>query len=169
MLSSTSHLLFSFLPHSRAGKRSLKNPERDCSASSREYYRKLHGRSRRGKEHAVTLPFRGGDFARVAGVDDAPFLTDVILLNCSRAGGTGCLNTKAANSSIVTSPLRNTFIFNYSLSGLRRRRLIIRSKRHSTHASNITLIAASTASTASTASRIGWFASAYHKRSNHGR
>ena len=69
----------------------------------------------------------------------------------------------AANSSIVTSPLRNTFIFNYSLSGLRRRRLIIRSRRHSTHASNITLIAASTAS------RIGWFASAYHKRSNHGR
>ena len=55
------------------------------------------------------------------------------------------------------------FIFNYSLSGLRRRRLIIRSRRHSTHASNITLIAASTAS------RIGWFASAYHTRSNHGR
>lgn len=44
---------------------------------------------RQGKEQGVALPFRGRNFARVTGINDAPAFTDVVLLNCSRAGGTG--------------------------------------------------------------------------------
>lgn len=34
---------------------------------------------RKGKEQGVALPFRGRNFARVAGINDTPALTDVIL------------------------------------------------------------------------------------------
>lgn len=34
---------------------------------------------RQGKEQGVALPFRGRNFARVTGINDAPAFTDVVL------------------------------------------------------------------------------------------
>lgn len=116
------------------------------------------------EEQRVALPFRGADFARVARVNDAPALADVILLNCSQAGQIQAARRfVAASINAANTHQRKAFITAYSLSGFRRRRLIIRSRRHSTHASNTTLTAARIASST------GWLDRAYHRRSNHGR
>lgn len=119
---------------------------------------------RESEEQRVALPFGGGDFARIAGVDDPPFGADIRFLNCSQAGHwQAALTCPAASINTERSTPRNAFISNYSSSGSRRRRLRIRSMRHSTHASSTMLTAARIANS------IGWLESANQMRSNHGR
>lgn len=119
---------------------------------------------RQGEKQAIALSFRGGDLRASLGSITRPSGLTYACLNCSQAGHWQAAPTwPAASSSAESTAPQSTFIMVYSSSRLRRRRLMMRSMRHSTHASSTMLMAAKIASS------IGWLESANQMRSNQGR